>query len=298
MRSARSSVASRSRSSCWSCGRSTGSRCWRTPPRTATSSGAERRDRRVDRTSAPHGSFRASFEHITAAGVSATTSSTPPGTSPGQPRHHRAPHRGAPQDHPRGARRRRPAARQASAVVGDPLTSPRSRRSSRCAVLLLWQTALLRLSKLRVRDEINEAIRYYGTSLFEAIPALTRELRRRTATALTARHERRHDAHDHDGLVDRRRPGRQSVRHRRGDAVRHRPTDRDGTRTPSPSRCTDLSRLLSMTDRLVTPTPELNGTGRGVGRRLAVPRRRAVPTGAARDACPPPRLRRVRARRR
>ncbi len=27
-----------------------------------------------------------------------------------------------------------------------------------------------------MRDEINEAIRYYGASLFEAIPSLTREL--------------------------------------------------------------------------------------------------------------------------
>jgi phosphoenolpyruvate carboxylase len=43
-------------------------------------------------------------------------------------------------------------------------------------VLLLWQTALLRLSKLRVRDEINEALRYYDTSLFEVVPAVTRSL--------------------------------------------------------------------------------------------------------------------------
>ena len=45
------------------------------------------------------------------------------------------------------------------------------------AVLLLWQTALLRLSKLRVRDEINEAIRYYdaaegGTDITAAMTAL------------------------------------------------------------------------------------------------------------------------------
>ncbi len=40
------------------------------------------------------------------------------------------------------------------------------------AVLTLWQTALLRLSKLRVRDEINEALRYYEASLFEVVPQL------------------------------------------------------------------------------------------------------------------------------
>ena len=43
-------------------------------------------------------------------------------------------------------------------------------------VLMLWQTALLRLSKLRVRDEINEAIRYYGTSLFHVVPEVTERL--------------------------------------------------------------------------------------------------------------------------
>ena len=37
-------------------------------------------------------------------------------------------------------------------------------------VLMLWQTAILRLSKLHVRDEINEAIRYYEASLFEVVP--------------------------------------------------------------------------------------------------------------------------------
>ncbi len=43
-------------------------------------------------------------------------------------------------------------------------------------ILTLWQTAVLRLSKLRVIDEINEALRYYPTSLFEVIPSLQGEL--------------------------------------------------------------------------------------------------------------------------
>ena len=42
----------------------------------------------------------------------------------------------------------------------------------RLQVLVLWQTALLRLSKLRVRDEIAEALRYYELSLFEVITRL------------------------------------------------------------------------------------------------------------------------------
>jgi phosphoenolpyruvate carboxylase len=48
----------------------------------------------------------------------------------------------------------------------------------RVKILTLWQTAILRLSKLRVRDEINEALRYYDASLFEVVPQLSRELER------------------------------------------------------------------------------------------------------------------------
>ena len=44
----------------------------------------------------------------------------------------------------------------------------------RQAVVTLWQTAILRLSKLRVRDEIVESLRYYRSSLFEVVPALQR----------------------------------------------------------------------------------------------------------------------------
>ncbi len=42
----------------------------------------------------------------------------------------------------------------------------------RLAVLTLWQTAMLRLTKLRVIDEINETLGYYQRSLFAVLPAL------------------------------------------------------------------------------------------------------------------------------
>ena len=42
----------------------------------------------------------------------------------------------------------------------------------RLQVLTLWQTSLLRLSKLRARDEIAEALRYYELTLFHELPAL------------------------------------------------------------------------------------------------------------------------------
>jgi len=51
----------------------------------------------------------------------------------------------------------------------------------RLEVLTLWQTAILRLSKLRVGDEINESLRYFETSLFAVVPALRRDLVREVA---------------------------------------------------------------------------------------------------------------------
>ncbi len=48
----------------------------------------------------------------------------------------------------------------------------------RLEILTLWQTAMLRLSKLRVRDEINEALRYYRSSIFTTVPRLQRDLER------------------------------------------------------------------------------------------------------------------------
>src|SRR6478609_7810516 len=48
----------------------------------------------------------------------------------------------------------------------------------RVQVLTLWQTAILRMSRLRVRDEINEELRYYDLTLFEAIDHLQVDVER------------------------------------------------------------------------------------------------------------------------
>ena len=45
------------------------------------------------------------------------------------------------------------------------------------AVLTLWQTALLRLERLRLSDEITEGLQYYGLSLFEVVPDLDHTVR-------------------------------------------------------------------------------------------------------------------------
>src|SRR5918997_4014658 len=64
--------------------------------------------------------------------------------------------------------------RSAPGEADDPAWSAELQR----AVLTLWQTALLRLSRLRLADEIDEALRYYELSLFEVVPAINAELRR------------------------------------------------------------------------------------------------------------------------
>src|SRR3954469_13288860 len=123
------------------------------------------------------------------------------------------------------------------------------------AVLTLWQTALLRLSRLRLQDEIDEALRYYELSLFEVIPSINAELRR-------ALSERFPDA----GLLPRPMllPGSWIGGDRDGnpfvtaDALR-RATNRQAAAAFG-HHLDELECLraeLSMSDRLVTPTPDL-----------------------------------------
>src|SRR6201994_2107356 len=44
-------------------------------------------------------------------------------------------------------------------------------------VLTLWQTALIRLSRLKITDEIDVSLRYYPAALFEVIPQVKPEVR-------------------------------------------------------------------------------------------------------------------------
>lgn len=56
-------------------------------------------------------------------------------------------------------------------------------RELRRCILTLWQTALIRLSRLKIQDEIETGLRYYPAAFFDVIPKVNAEVR----TALQAR---------------------------------------------------------------------------------------------------------------
>ena len=64
-----------------------------------------------------------------------------------------------------------------------PTTAATSNRELRRHILTLWQTALIRLSRLKIQDEIETGLRYYQAAFFEVIPQVNAEVR----TALQAR---------------------------------------------------------------------------------------------------------------
>ncbi|MFM9376092.1 phosphoenolpyruvate carboxylase [Gordonia sp. VNK21] len=53
-------------------------------------------------------------------------------------------------------------------------------------ILLLWQTALIRLRRLTISDEIETGLRYYDASFFAVVPALNRSVRRQLSRAYPA----------------------------------------------------------------------------------------------------------------
>ncbi len=125
----------------------------------------------------------------------------------------------------------------------------------RLEVLTLWQTAKIRLSKLRVRDEINEALRYYESSIFRTVPRLRRDLAELSEQRLGHHLDNRRPiamgswiGGDRDGNPFVTAPVlKLAVESQAGVAFRRHL-----------AALRHLSRDLSMSARLVTPTPELN----------------------------------------
>ncbi len=122
-------------------------------------------------------------------------------------------------------------------------------------VLTLWQTALIRLSRLKISDEIAVGLRYYSAALFEVIPQVNAEVRE----ALRARWP---DA----GLLVAPilRPGSWIGGDRDGnpnvtaDVVRLATGGAAFTALAHYlAELTDLEQELSMSARLITVTPEV-----------------------------------------
>ena len=68
----------------------------------------------------------------------------------------------------------------ASQVLDNPTISPREYEQAlaalKCQIQILWKTDEVRAHRPQVRDEINNGLHYFTESLFEAIPAVYKEL--------------------------------------------------------------------------------------------------------------------------
>jgi phosphoenolpyruvate carboxylase len=122
-------------------------------------------------------------------------------------------------------------------------------------VLTLWQTALIRLSRLQITDEIDVGLRYYPAALFEVIPQVNSEVR----DALRARWP---DAQLLSGPI--LQPGSWIGGDRDGnpnvttDVVRRATGSAAFTALAHYlAELTDLEQELSLSARLVSTTPEL-----------------------------------------
>ena len=103
-----------------------------------------------------------------------------------------------------------------------------NRKALQRAVLTLWQTSILRNSRLRVIDEVANGLAYYDYTFLRELPRLYSDIEERSAhvdphwvninvpSFLANRH------------VDRRRPGRQPDRDRRCAAPEHADEEQEG----------------------------------------------------------------------
>ncbi|SHF71452.1 phosphoenolpyruvate carboxylase [Geodermatophilus nigrescens] len=124
------------------------------------------------------------------------------------------------------------------------------------AVLSLWQTALLRLSRLRLTDEIDEALRYYDLSLFRVVPEINAELRRQLGSRWPGSGLPTQPVLQPGSWIGGDRDGNPFVT---ADAVRRASTRHAETALAHHlDELVELRSELSMSDRLVTPTAELS----------------------------------------
>jgi phosphoenolpyruvate carboxylase len=152
------------------------------------------------------------------------------------------------------------------------------------SVLTLWQTALLRLSRLRLTDEIDEALRYYELSLFDVVPAINAELRRAVDQRWPGAGVLRRPMLLPGSWIGGDRDGNPFVT---ADALRRATTRQAETALGHHlAELAELRSELSMSDRLVTPSPALYALAEASGDdspfRADEPYRRALTGIAAR----------------
>ncbi|MCC7051880.1 MAG: phosphoenolpyruvate carboxylase [Gemmatimonadaceae bacterium] len=125
----------------------------------------------------------------------------------------------------------------------------------RLQVLTLWQTSLLRLAKLRTRDEIAEALRYYDLTLFDELPALQRSVQRRIDALAPGTAPRLGPVVRMGSWIGGDRDGNPFVT---ADVLNMAVERQAATAlTRHLAAIFQLSLELSMSSRLITPTPAL-----------------------------------------
>ncbi len=127
--------------------------------------------------------------------------------------------------------------------------------SLRLQVLTLWQTSLLRLAKLRARDEIAEALRYYDLTLFQVLPALQLAVQEQVDALAPGHAPRALPVVRMGSWIGGDRDGNPFVT----AEVLQMAVDRQATTALSHhlNAVFQLSLELSMSLRLITPTDEL-----------------------------------------
>ncbi|SUA80140.1 Phosphoenolpyruvate carboxylase [Nocardia otitidiscaviarum] len=122
-------------------------------------------------------------------------------------------------------------------------------------VLLLWRTALIRLARLRIQDEIEVGLRYYDLTLFDVIPRINAELRQALRTRWPEQELLTRPILRPGSWIGGDRDGNPNVT----AEVVHRATHRAGAVAFGNylTALVDLEKQLSQSARLVPVTPAL-----------------------------------------
>lgn len=143
-------------------------------------------------------------------------------------------------------------------------------------VLTLWQTALIRLSRLQITDEIEVGLRYYAAAFFRVVPQVNAELRDALRTRWPDADLLNRPIVQPGSWIGGDRDGNPNVT---ADVVRQATGNAAFTALAHYlAELTALEQELSMSARLVAVTPELSELAEGCGEKARAdePYRRAL----------------------